>query len=93
MAGKRVRRFWAEAEKLQIIAQTRVPDRTPVKLSLAIDPALKADLEDYAAVYADAYGDRPGLEALVPVVLEAFLASDAGFRRARRDLTTSARRT
>lgn len=25
MAGKRIRRFWDEAEKIQIAAQTRVP--------------------------------------------------------------------
>ena len=25
MAGKRIRRFWDEAEKIQIVAQTRVP--------------------------------------------------------------------
>lgn len=66
-----------------------LPDRTPVKLSLSIDPALRADLEDYAAVYAAAFGERPGIEALVPVMLEAFLASDAGFKRARRQLQSS----
>ena len=63
-----------------------LPDRTPVKLSLLIDPALKAELEVYAAVYADTYGDTPGVEALVPAMLEMFLASDAGFRRARKTL-------
>ena len=67
----------------------RLPDRTPVKLSLSIDPSLRSDLEDYAAVYAEAFGDRPGIEALVPVMLEAFLAFDTGFRRARRQLQTS----
>ena len=67
-----------------------LPDRTPVKLSLSIDPSLRSDLEDYAAVYAEAFGDRPGIEALVPVMLEAFLASDTGFRRARRALHANA---
>ena len=66
-----------------------LPDRTPVKLSLSIDPSLRSDLEDYAAVYAEAFGDRPGIEALVPAMLEAFLASDTGFRRARRQLQIS----
>lgn len=63
-----------------------LPDRTPVKISLLIDPALKTELETYAAVYAEAYGSAPGIEALVPAMLETFLASDAGFRRARRGL-------
>lgn len=61
-----------------------LPDRTPVKLSLLIDPALRAELDAYADCYAEAYGDKPGVDILVPVMLEAFLASDAGFRKARR---------
>jgi hypothetical protein len=61
-----------------------LPDRTPVKLSLQIDPALRAELDAYAACYAEAYGEKPGVDVLVPVMLEAFLASDAGFKRARR---------
>lgn len=61
-----------------------LPDRTPVKISLLIDPALRAELEAYCSVYAEAYGERPGVEVLIPVMLEAFLASDAGFRRIRR---------
>ena len=61
-----------------------LPDRTPVKLSLLIDPALKAQLDAYVSCYAEAYGEKPGVEVLVPVMLEAFLASDAGFKRARR---------
>jgi hypothetical protein len=66
-----------------------LPDRTPVKLNLSIDPSLRSDLEDYAAVYATAFGERPGIEALVPVMLQAFLASYSGFKRARRQLQTS----
>jgi len=61
-----------------------LPDRTQVKLILLIDPALRAELEAYAAVYAEAHGERPGVEALAPVMLEAFMASDSGFRKARR---------
>jgi hypothetical protein len=60
-----------------------LPDRTPVKLSLLIDPALKAELDAYAEAYANAYGERASVEALVPVMLETFLGSDAGFRRSR----------
>jgi hypothetical protein len=59
-----------------------LPDRTPVKLSLLIDPSLRAELEAYASVYAQTYGDTPGIEALVPAMLETFLASDGAFRRA-----------
>jgi hypothetical protein len=61
-----------------------LPDRTPVKLTLLIDPALRAELEAYAAIYAEAHGERAGVETLAPVMLEAFMASDSGFRKARR---------
>ncbi|MFN3313110.1 MAG: DUF2274 domain-containing protein [Hyphomonas sp.] len=61
-----------------------LPGRTPLKISVLIDPALKTEPETYAAVYAEAYGSAPGTEALVPAMLETFLASDAGFRRAGR---------
>ena len=59
-----------------------LPDRTPVKLSLLIDPALKADLEVYASLYEEAYGDRVALDTLVPVMLQSFIESDGAFRRA-----------
>jgi hypothetical protein len=38
----------------------------------------------YAAIYAEAHGERAGVETLAPVMLEAFMASDSGFRKARR---------
>ena len=34
----------------------KLPDRTPVKLSITITPDLQAGLQDYAAVYAATYG-------------------------------------
>ncbi|WP_439620629.1 DUF2274 domain-containing protein [Hyphomonas sp.] len=63
-----------------------LPDRTPTKLSIAISPDLQADLADYAAVYRETYGDDAPVAALVPHMLSAFLAGDAGFRRARKAL-------
>ena len=69
-----------------------LPDRTPVKLTLLIDPALRAELEAYAAIYAEAHGERAGVETLAPVMLEAFMASDSGFRKARRDNPGAGRR-
>lgn len=61
-----------------------LPDRTPVKLNLLIDPMLRTELDDYALTYAEAYGDRVSVELLVPAMLEAFLSSDSGFKRAKR---------
>lgn len=65
-----------------------LPDRTPVKLSLSIDPDLQRDLQDYADVYAEAYGAPASVADLVPSMLRALLDSDAGFKRARKQLTT-----
>lgn len=63
-----------------------LPDRTPVKLTLAIDPNLQDDLAAYARVHERLHGKAEPVTALVPAMLEAFLASDSGFKRLRREL-------
>ena len=60
-----------------------LPDRTPQKLSISLEPALAADLEAYAQVHAAAYGTEASVTMLVPLMLEAFIAGDSGFRKAR----------
>lgn len=67
----------------------RLPDRTPVRIVLSVDPALAATLQDYAAVYTGTYGIEEKPETLIPAILETFLASDAGFKRLRRSLPAS----
>ena len=64
----------------------QLPDRTPVKLTVSVDPALASALTDYAAIYAETYGAEEKPETLVPAMLEMFLSSDAGFKRARKAL-------
>ncbi len=34
----------------------KLPDRTPVKLAISITPDLNEALQDYARLYAEAYG-------------------------------------
>lgn len=63
----------------------KLPDRTPVKLALTITPDLARALGDYTAVYNRAYADRVGTADLIPAMLEAFLASDRVFAKARKD--------
>ena len=36
----------------------KLPDRTPVKLTINVSPDLKRAIDDYAACYADAYGSE-----------------------------------
>jgi len=63
---------------------SKLPDRTPVKLSTTLPPNLAARLRDYADFYAETYGSREEVADLVPFILEAFLDGDADFRRASR---------
>ena len=61
----------------------KLPDRTPVKLAIAVAPDLHLALNDYAAIYNETYGQSEPLAELVPHMLAAFLASDRGFAKAR----------
>lgn len=63
----------------------RLPDRTPVKLSITITPDLQALLQDYAICYAASYGVEEPVAELVPAMLAAFLDGDRGFARAREE--------
>ncbi len=64
-----------------------LPDTQTVKLMFSCSARLKADLDRYAALHAQIYGERVDAAALVPHMLEAFMARDRGFRSARRQAT------
>ncbi len=64
----------------------RLPERTPVKMPIQVSPTLHAELQDYAAVYAQAYGKEESVANLIPLMLETFLAGDTAFKKARRAL-------
>ena len=66
-----------------------LPDQTPIKLTIALDPALHETLQDYASIYAQEYGKSEKIEALAPVMLAAFLQGDSAFKRARKMLHTT----
>jgi hypothetical protein len=68
----------------------QLPDRTPVRMSLSVDPDLASALSDYAEIYRQTYGAEEKPETLIPAMIESFLASDAGFKRARRALHANA---
>ena len=65
----------------------KLPDRTPVKLAIIVTPDLHRALNDYAAIYNEAYDQSEPLAELVPHMLASFLASDRGFAKARESLT------
>lgn len=62
----------------------RLPDRTPIKLAISVLPDLHADLQAYAALYAEAYGRDEQLADLIPAMLAGFLESDRSFARRRK---------
>lgn len=63
----------------------KLPNRTPVKISFAASPELSQALQDYAAVYRATYGQAEAVAELIPFMLEAFLDSDRGFVKARKE--------
>lgn len=58
----------------------KLPDRTPVKITITVPPDLNEALRDYLAIYRETYGDSAtGVADLIPVMLETFIASDKAF--------------
>ena len=66
----------------------KLPDLTPVKMTIHVEPEVHLMLEDYAQLYAQSYGEEIAPAALVPSMLASFLASDNGFKRARKSLAS-----
>lgn len=62
----------------------RLPDRTPIKVTVTIGAELHQALKEYATLYEKAYGVSEPVVDLIPFMLEAFLNSDKGFVRSGR---------
>ncbi len=62
----------------------RLPDRTPIKLTISVLPDLHQRLADYAGLYASTYGTDEPIAELIPAMLSAFLDSDREFARRRK---------
>ncbi|MDP8607885.1 DUF2274 domain-containing protein [Serratia marcescens] len=58
-----------------------LPKTESTKLTFACPVSMKADLDRYAAVHAQAYGEAVDAVTLIPHMLEAFIAGDRGFRK------------
>ncbi len=64
----------------------KLTDTKPSKLSVSLPPELLGDLEVYASIYEQAYGEKQAVGALIPSMFAGFLASDHGFKKAKREL-------
>ncbi|PYE13673.1 DUF2274 domain-containing protein [Paraburkholderia silvatlantica] len=58
-----------------------LPRQEVTKLTFSCPASLKANLDRYAALHAQAYGETVDAATLIPYMLEAFMAGDRGFRR------------
>lgn len=59
----------------------RLPDRTPVKITIAVPPDLHQALADYAELYRETYGQQEPVQDLIPAMLSSFLEGDKAFAR------------
>ena len=62
----------------------KLPDLTPVKLTVSLDREVHQMLEYYARIYSESYGEAVKPSELIPSMIAGFLASDNGFKRARK---------
>ena len=60
-----------------------VQDEKPVKISITLPAALHRDLVAYAEILAHESGQKVEPAQLIAPMLERFIASDRGFRKAR----------
>ena len=67
----------------------KLPDLTPVKMTVSLDREVHQMLEDYARIYGESYGEAVRPVELIPSMIAGFLASDNGFKRARKALPHS----
>lgn len=58
-----------------------LPKTESLKLTFVCPTSLKVDLDRYAALHAQTYGETVDAMALIPYMLEAFMAGDRGFRK------------
>lgn len=68
----------------------KLPDRTPVKLSITVTPDLAEALAAYAALYRETYGHEEPVGELIPAMLTSFLEGDREFARRRKIGVTAA---
>lgn len=58
-----------------------LPKTESIKLTFTYPTSLKADLDRYATLHAQTYGGTVDAMALIPYMLDAFMAGDRGFRK------------
>lgn len=62
----------------------KLPDRTPVKVTVTLNPDLHRALRDYASLYRAEYGEGESIADLIPYMRASFLDGDRAFAKARK---------
>jgi len=62
----------------------KLPERTPIKITISVMPDLFEALNAYADAYEAAYGRREAVPDLIPAMLSAFIETDRHFNQGRR---------
>lgn len=65
----------------------KLPNRETAKITFTANAELKTTLQDYAEIYRQTYGGKETVADLIPFILESFINTDHGFKRARKGLT------
>jgi hypothetical protein len=68
----------------------KLPDRTPVKITITVSPELGQALRRYAEIYRATYDEAESIAELIPFMLGAFLDSDRAFAKARKEVSPDA---
>lgn len=59
-----------------------IPKTETIKLTITLSARLKADLDRYARLHTEAWGEPIDAARLIPYMLEVFITRDRGFRKA-----------
>lgn len=59
----------------------KLPERTAVKMTIALTPDLGARLSAYAKLYSEAYGQEEPVAELIPYMLAKFIDDDRSFTK------------
>lgn len=70
-----------------------LPKTENLKLTFTCPARLKADLERYAALHSQTYGEEVDALTLIPHMLEAFMARDRAFKRTNKPALSAAPQT
>ena len=60
-----------------------LPKVEPVKVTVSFSTRLKLELDQYAALHSETYGETVDSTALIPHIVEAFITKDRVFQRFR----------